>query len=323
MAPGSADRLGAWWTTGAHVAGDVTMTGTAGADVAPSAPGQAVIPATPGDDGEVAPDVAVLRPATPVTEDAPVPTHVPAAEHAPATTEDAPASADASGPPARAVFPAPSAAAPGTSGGAAVRRRLARLGAPRGGGVNPVLEPLIKTVRATHPKADIRLIERAYDVAAHWHADQKRKSGDPYITHPLAVATIPLAVGLDAMRQLAFVGGPAIGLLGPGSEAAILVAMTVGFSLVARGASRPPATRARERPEGGMQSGGTLLAGVACCNITSGAVEGGVGGGVAVGGDAKRRGGGGRIGCHDPILWAPGPGGPGPVRRSYGGRLGP
>ena len=51
------------------------------------------------------------------------------------------------------------------SGHAGVRRRLGRFGAPRGG-VNPVLEPLIRTVRTTHPKADIRLIERAYEVAA-------------------------------------------------------------------------------------------------------------------------------------------------------------
>jgi GTP pyrophosphokinase len=63
--------------------------------------------------------------------------------------------------------------------------------------VNPVLEPLIKTVRATHPKADVRLIERAYEVAAHWHAHQKRKSGDPYITHPLAVATILAELGMN------------------------------------------------------------------------------------------------------------------------------
>jgi guanosine-3',5'-bis(diphosphate) 3'-pyrophosphohydrolase len=56
----------------------------------------------------------------------------------------------------------------------AVRRRLARLGAQRGATVNAVLEPLIKTVRNTHPKADVRLIERSYDVAAYWHRDQKR-----------------------------------------------------------------------------------------------------------------------------------------------------
>ena len=65
----------------------------------------------------------------------------------------------------------PSAAPPGVG----VRRRLARLGAQRGSGVNPVLEPLIKTIRAHHPKADVRTVERAYDVAAHWHRDQKRK----------------------------------------------------------------------------------------------------------------------------------------------------
>jgi len=63
--------------------------------------------------------------------------------------------------------------------------------------VNPVLEPLIKTIRVTHPKADIRLVERAYEVAAYWHRDQKRKSGDPYITHPLAVATILAELGMN------------------------------------------------------------------------------------------------------------------------------
>jgi len=81
--------------------------------------------------------------------------------------------------------------------GVGVRRRLARLGAQRGGTLNPVLEPLIKTVRATHPKADVRLIERAYDTAAFWHRDQKRLSGDPYITHPLAVATILAELGMN------------------------------------------------------------------------------------------------------------------------------
>ncbi len=78
----------------------------------------------------------------------------------------------------------------------ATRRRLARFGG-QWGAMNPVLEPLFKTVRATHPKADLRLIERAYDVAAYHHRDQKRKSGDPYITHPLAVATILAELGTD------------------------------------------------------------------------------------------------------------------------------
>ena len=78
-----------------------------------------------------------------------------------------------------------------------VRRRLGRFASARGGGVNPVLEPLIKTARTTHPKADIRQIERAYEVAARCHANQSRKSGDPYITHPLAVATILAELGMN------------------------------------------------------------------------------------------------------------------------------
>jgi GTP diphosphokinase / guanosine-3',5'-bis(diphosphate) 3'-diphosphatase len=96
---------------------------------------------------------------------------------------------------AKTTVPGPPAdvAAPGVG----VRRRLARLGAQRGATINPVLEPLIKTVRATHPKADIRLIERAYESAAYWHRDQKRRSGDPYITHPLAVATILAELGMN------------------------------------------------------------------------------------------------------------------------------
>ena len=95
----------------------------------------------------------------------------------------------------RAVATTPPAdvAAPGVG----VRRRLARLGAQRGTTMNPVLEPLVKTVRGTHPKADIRLIERAYESAAYWHRDQKRRSGDPYITHPLAVATILAELGMN------------------------------------------------------------------------------------------------------------------------------
>ncbi len=76
-----------------------------------------------------------------------------------------------------------------------VRARLSRLGAQRSG-VNPVLEPLYRIIRTTHPKADLRLIERAYETAEFHHRDQRRKSGDPYITHPLAVATILAELGM-------------------------------------------------------------------------------------------------------------------------------
>ena len=47
-----------------------------------------------------------------------------------------------------------------------------------------------------HPKADLALIERAYRTAEHLHGTQMRKSGDPYITHPLAVATILADIGM-------------------------------------------------------------------------------------------------------------------------------
>ena len=76
-----------------------------------------------------------------------------------------------------------------------VRARLARLGAQRAA-VNPVLEPLFRIVRTTHPKADLRLLERAYDVAEQHHRGQLRKSGDPFITHPLAVTTILAELGM-------------------------------------------------------------------------------------------------------------------------------
>ncbi len=101
---------------------------------------------------------------------------------------------------ASATAPAEAAGQNGAASGSSlptVRRRLARFGSSRGSGINPVLEPLIKTARTTHPKADIRLIERAYEVAAKWHAGTLRKSGDPYITHPLAVATILAELGMN------------------------------------------------------------------------------------------------------------------------------
>jgi GTP pyrophosphokinase len=60
-----------------------------------------------------------------------------------------------------------------------------------------VLEPLFRIVRASDPKADLRLLERAYQVAEKYHRGQRRKSGDPYITHPLSVTTILAELGMD------------------------------------------------------------------------------------------------------------------------------
>jgi GTP diphosphokinase / guanosine-3',5'-bis(diphosphate) 3'-diphosphatase len=76
-----------------------------------------------------------------------------------------------------------------------MRARLARIGAKAPTG-NPVLEPLFRAVKANHPKADLALLERAYAVAEQMHGTQMRKSGDPYITHPLAVTTILADIGM-------------------------------------------------------------------------------------------------------------------------------
>ncbi|WP_323794290.1 RelA/SpoT family protein, partial [Nocardioides sp.] len=83
-----------------------------------------------------------------------------------------------------------------------MRARLARMGT-RGPVGNPVLEPLFRAVRANHPKADLALIERAYLKAEQMHGSQMRKSGDPYITHPLAVTTILAGIGMTEATLVA------------------------------------------------------------------------------------------------------------------------
>jgi GTP pyrophosphokinase len=57
---------------------------------------------------------------------------------------------------------------------------------------------LVKTVRKHHPKADFLGIERAYQTAKRAHEGQLRRSGEPYITHPVAVAQILAELGIGA-----------------------------------------------------------------------------------------------------------------------------
>ena len=56
---------------------------------------------------------------------------------------------------------------------------------------------LIRSVNRYHPSDDISLIEKAYRVASEAHKNQKRKSGEPYIIHPLGVAIILADLELD------------------------------------------------------------------------------------------------------------------------------
>ena len=84
-----------------------------------------------------------------------------------------------------------------------VSARLARSltgGRPK---TNPVIEPLYSIHRKYHPKANAEEISRAYDTAERLHEGVQRKSGDPYITHPLAVATICAEIGMDTTTIMA------------------------------------------------------------------------------------------------------------------------
>ncbi len=58
-------------------------------------------------------------------------------------------------------------------------------------------EKLIETVKQNNPKGDISKVERAYSLAYDAHKEQKRISGTPYITHPLAVASIVADMQMD------------------------------------------------------------------------------------------------------------------------------
>ncbi|QJU53626.1 bifunctional (p)ppGpp synthetase/guanosine-3',5'-bis(diphosphate) 3'-pyrophosphohydrolase [Herbiconiux sp. KACC 21604] len=60
------------------------------------------------------------------------------------------------------------------------------------------VDSVLRTVRANHPKADISIVERAYATAERAHDGQKRRSGEPYITHPVAVAQILAELGLGS-----------------------------------------------------------------------------------------------------------------------------
>jgi GTP diphosphokinase / guanosine-3',5'-bis(diphosphate) 3'-diphosphatase len=60
-----------------------------------------------------------------------------------------------------------------------------------------MIDALLAEFRRHHPKAPTNRIEKAFELGAHAHREQKRKSGEPYITHPVAVALVLAGLGLD------------------------------------------------------------------------------------------------------------------------------
>ncbi|MFB7476682.1 RelA/SpoT family protein [Kitasatospora sp. NPDC056184] len=84
--------------------------------------------------------------------------------------------------------------------GRAGRAALLATGRPP---VPDALEPLVRAHRRHHPQADLGLLGRAYRLAEASHRGQKRKSGEPYITHPLAVTVILAQLGAGTTTLVA------------------------------------------------------------------------------------------------------------------------
>ena len=67
----------------------------------------------------------------------------------------------------------------------------------------PLIAPVIDALREHHPNADIADINRAFEVARTAHTGQTRKSGEDYITHPVAVTQILAELGLNEITLIA------------------------------------------------------------------------------------------------------------------------
>ena len=62
---------------------------------------------------------------------------------------------------------------------------------------NPNIKDLMAQIRKYYRKEDIDMVQLAYDFAAKAHAGQMRKSGEPYIIHPVATAMILAHMRID------------------------------------------------------------------------------------------------------------------------------
>ena len=99
----------------------------------------------------------------------------------------------------------PVPAPPRRAGTAAVRpvRAGARERRPEGPSVDELRERLLAEVARHYPQADLDLVRRALDLAIAAHAGQKRASGEPYVTHPIASAQILAELGIDPIAIVA------------------------------------------------------------------------------------------------------------------------
>src|SRR6266508_2877276 len=96
--------------------------------------------------------------------------------------------------------PAPQGTVNGGTG--LTQRLLSKLPWP-GSPSNDPINTVIRVHRANHPNCDPPLLRRAYSIAEQMHLGQYRKSGEPYITHPVAVAEILAQLGMDSITLVA------------------------------------------------------------------------------------------------------------------------
>ncbi|MEY3029351.1 MAG: hypothetical protein RL198_748, partial [Actinomycetota bacterium] len=87
--------------------------------------------------------------------------------------------------------------------GSAIRSRLPRIFSRAPQSNSSELAVLLRTLRSNFPKSDLVAVERAFRVAEQAHEGQRRMSGEPYITHPLAVARILADLGAGPVTIIA------------------------------------------------------------------------------------------------------------------------
>ncbi len=69
--------------------------------------------------------------------------------------------------------------------------------------VNELYSKVREKIKAIHGEKDIEIVDRAFNLANECHGDQKRKSGEPYIIHPIAVCDILVDLGMDCQSLVA------------------------------------------------------------------------------------------------------------------------
>ena len=87
--------------------------------------------------------------------------------------------------------------------------------------VNAQLDDIIAQLRTYHPAPDIDKLKAAFEFAHAHHAGQTRRSGEPYISHPVAVASIVTELNISDERRARVklaqvkVTSPALGAVSP------------------------------------------------------------------------------------------------------------